>query len=243
VKRARGYDTRKDILSSNNDYFFSGSRKKAFWFKRIVQLAAAIAILLAVIGLSRLEYPASKNITNKVRYYLTDERSNQMEAIIGAVQSGVWMDSFENGVLETLGKLQVPVDTPEKPLTIPVSGKIIRPYGWEEFEGGQQLLHPGIDIQGLEPLAPVHAAASGSVRYIGKNERLGNYVELDHGDGMVTVYGHCGEIAVVEGQKVKEGEVIAHLTAEPEPYLHFEVRYKGKPVDPLNNMSETDLSS
>lgn len=242
MKRTWGRDTRNDILGADTDYFFSGSRRKAFWVKRFVQLVVALAVFLVVFGLARLDYPASQAVADKVRFYLTDEGSNQMPAVIAAFKSGVWMDTFESGVLETLSKIQDPVSTPKKPLTIPVSGKIIRPYGWEDYDG-RQLLHPGIDILGLEPQAPVHAATNGSVRYIGRNERLGNYIELDHGDGMVTVYGNCGEIAVVEGQQVKEGEVIAHLPADPKSYLHFEVRYKGKPVDPLDNMSGAEADS
>lgn len=144
-------------------------------------------------------------------------------------------------MLETLGKLDNDENSFLQPITIPVSGKIIRAYGWEEQPDGQKLLHPGVDISGLEPSAEVVAALSGNVRYIGKNERLGTYVELDHSQGVVTVYGNCQEIVVMEGQRIREGQVIARLKAE-QPYVHFELRVNGKPMDPLATVANTEAA-
>ena len=225
-------------LDGDNYHEYSGRRRK-LKLKGLVQLAAVLILLLAMIGLSQLKNTATDNLLAKLSYYLTDSSSDQLQEVIAAFENGVWRDTIENGVLQTLGKLDDGGNNFMQPITIPVSGKIIRDYGWEEQPDGQKLLHPGVDISGLEPSAEVVAALSGNVRYIGKNERLGTYVELDHGQGVVTVYGNCQEIMVLEGQRVREGQVIARLKEE-RPYVHFELRVKGKPMDPLATVSDTE---
>lgn len=244
MKRSKGRDSRYEMYNTNVDFYDYSGRRRPFLMKRLVQFLVAVVLFLAIFGISGLSYPETKALRSKIGYYLTDESSNQLPAILAAAQSGIWTDTIENGVLKTwLASFDVLVVAPDKPVTIPVSGKIIRPYGWETQADGQQLLHPGVDILGLKPSAPVHAALDGSVRYIGKNERLGTYVELDHGDGIVSVYGNCGEILVVEGQQVQEGDAIARLKKTGQPYVHFELRANGKPIDPLINMSGADENS
>lgn len=243
MRRKRDLDNRYDVYNSDmNCYDFSG-RRRAFRLRRIFQLAAALVLLLAIVGLSQLNYPAADKFLANVSYYLTDAGSDQLPAVVAAFQNGIWSDAIENGVLKTLGELDNSETNTLQPITIPVSGKILRPYGWEEQPDGQKLLHPGVDISGLQPSAEVLAALSGNVRYIGKNERLGTYVELDHGGGTVTVYGNCQEIVVMEGQRVREGQIIARLKAEEQPYLHFELRKNGKPMDPLASMPGADASN
>jgi murein DD-endopeptidase MepM/ murein hydrolase activator NlpD len=239
VRRTRDRDNRYDMFNSDMNYYDVSSRKP-FLLKRVLQLAVSLVLLLAVVGLSQLNYPSTESFLGKVSYYLTDETSDQYPVIVSAFQSGIWSDTFEKGVLETLGNLNGADDNASHPLTIPVSGKIVRAYGWEEQSDGQKLLHPGVDILGLKASAEVLAALSGNVRYIGKNARLGTYVELDHGEGLVTVYGNCEEILVMEGQRVMEGQVIARLQPVEQPYVHFELRVNGKAIDPLTSMSGAD---
>ena len=100
--------------------------------------------------------------------------------------------------------------------------------------------HPlGIDI-GLEgvPVAPILAAADGSVSFAGGDPAVsyGYYVVLDHGDGLTTLYGHLDQISVSTGQAVKQGDLLGyggntgHSTGK---HLHFEVRSAYGRLDPL----------
>lgn len=93
----------------------------------------------------------------------------------------------------------------------------------------------GIDISGT-PGDPIKAAADGKVMYIGNGVRgLGNLVIVNHDNGFITVYGHNRSLLVKTGQTVKRGDKIAELgqTDTTSPRLHFEVRRRGTPVDPL----------
>lgn len=242
MKKAWGRLIQKDMYNSSMDYDPPG-RKRPYMFKKVIQSGVAVLFLLAILGLSGISHPLAVAARGQLAYYLTDPASDLTPAIGTFLRSGVWADTFEKGIMQVFKNLDIPVEQPVKPVTIPVSGTITRVYGWEDSGNGQRLLHPGIDIAASEPAAPVNAALDGSVRYIGKNQRLGNYVELDHGDGMVTVYGNCGEIIAVEGQEVKGGETIAHLKNDTKPYVHFEIRVNGKAVDPLNSISGGDTET
>ena len=237
MKKAWGRDSSYDLYNMNTDCYDTSGRKRLFLLKRVVQFGTAGVLLLAILGLSGINNPTGEAVRSKLSYYLTDEGSNMMPAIKNFARAGAWSDTFDKGILKVFGNIDIPASQQAKPVTIPVSGTIIRTYGWETSGDGQKLLHPGIDIAAADPSAPVHAALEGSVRYIGKNQRLGTYLELDHGGGMVTVYGNCGEVIVVEGQEVQGGETIARLKNEAQPFVHFEIRVNGKATDPLNSIS------
>lgn len=96
-------------------------------------------------------------------------------------------------------------------------------------------MHEGIDI--LNDIGtPVYAPGNGVVSYIGNRGGLGITLEIEHGFGYKTVYGHLSKILVKEGQKVKRGDKIAlsgNTGLSTGPHLHYEVHYNGVPQDPV----------
>ena len=93
----------------------------------------------------------------------------------------------------------------------------------------------GIDIAG-EAGAPVRAAADGTVVYSGAGlVGYGELVIVKHSDTWLSAYGHNRARQVNEGQRVRKGEQIAEMgrSGAARDMLHFEIRYNGKPVDPL----------
>lgn len=95
--------------------------------------------------------------------------------------------------------------------------------------------HPGLDIA-VPKNSYIRAAGPGQVRAAGLDEVYGQFVVLDHGVGLETVYGHASRLYVTAGDRVRRGQVIG-LTGSTgrstAPHLHFEVRQNGSPVDPL----------
>ncbi len=98
-------------------------------------------------------------------------------------------------------------------------------------------LHTGVDIAGSGCNGkPVVAAASGTVIVAKYNAAYGNYVVIDHGGGITTLYAHSSKIEVKAGDKVKAGQEIMKVGTtgySTGPHLHFEVRENGKYVDPI----------
>lgn len=123
---------------------------------------------------------------------------------------------------------------PETKFIWPVGGEdggvISEPmYGYGGYYG-----HNGIDIAALAG-TEVFAAGSGMVVKAEWYEGYGKCVMIDHGDGLVTLYGHLGEIYAVQGQEVTVGDVIGgvgHTGQTTTCILHFEVRLNDEQVDP-----------
>ena len=119
----------------------------------------------------------------------------------------------------------------------PISGPITSEFGWRTHPiFGNARFHSGLDIGGDYGM-PIHAAASGVVIEAGWIGGYGNTVMIEHGSGVVTLYGHNESLAVGVGQHVNQGDVIAYCGSTGNstgPHCHFEVRLDGEPVSPWN---------
>jgi len=124
----------------------------------------------------------------------------------------------------------------------PVPGyhTITSPFGWRMHPIlHKRIFHAGIDISGPGVNgAAIVAAGSGTVIAAGPHGGYGNVVMIDHGNGVVTVYGHQqdGGIKVSVGQHVKKGQRIGTVGStglSTGPHCHFEVRVNGTAVNPM----------
>lgn len=120
----------------------------------------------------------------------------------------------------------------------PVTGtiRITSPFGWRYHPILRvKKYHNGEDIA-VPSGTPVHAADGGVVVVSGWEGGYGNYIAIDHGNGISTGYGHNSRLLVRQGDKVVKGQVIAYSGStglSTGPHVHFEVRKNGIPVDPL----------
>lgn len=114
----------------------------------------------------------------------------------------------------------------------PSQGVVSSPYG---LRWGGSDFHPGIDIAN-DMGTPIRATADGTVSVAGWNSGgYGNMVDIDHGNGVMTRYGHASYVVVTAGQHVKRGQIIAYMGStgfSTGPHVHYEVRINGQAVDP-----------
>ncbi len=117
----------------------------------------------------------------------------------------------------------------------PASGPITDPFGMRMHPITHQwLMHNGLDI-GAPMGATITASASGKVIYAGWEGGYGNTIIIDHGGSTSTLYGHCSQLFVSDGQDVQGGQAIGAVGSTGNstgPHLHFEIRINGVAVDP-----------
>jgi murein DD-endopeptidase MepM/ murein hydrolase activator NlpD len=102
------------------------------------------------------------------------------------------------------------------------------------------VMHAGVDL-GAREGTPMYAVAAGVVALCKWNGGYGYNVEVNHGGGITTVYGHASALKCREGQKVQAGDLIALVGNTGNSYgahLHFEVRQGGTPVEPIAFMKK-----
>lgn len=101
---------------------------------------------------------------------------------------------------------------------------------------GTQKFHEGMDFASDEG-TQVFATGDGVVKSAGWNSGYGNAIDINHGYDYLTRYAHLSKILVQPGQKVKRGDLIGLVGSTGKstgPHLHYEVRYKGAPQNPVN---------
>ena len=119
----------------------------------------------------------------------------------------------------------------------PTSGRISSYFGGRKSPGGiGSTNHKGIDIA-VPRGTPIYAADGGTVTYSGWMSGYGYLVQVDHGNGYVTRYGHNSSLTVSVGQHVYKGQQVARAGSTGNStgnHCHFEVRYNGVAKNPLN---------
>ena len=140
--------------------------------------------------------------------------------------------NIARGEAEQLNRTLVSV-----PVRMPVTGEIdlTSPFGvrMDPFLH-IAAMHTGIDFRG-DVGDPIRATAAGTVTAAGWSGGYGKLVEIDHGNGLATRYGHLSQIDVDVGDKVRIGQIIGRLGSTGRstgPHLHYETRLDGEAVDP-----------
>lgn len=122
----------------------------------------------------------------------------------------------------------------------PSSSRITSEFGArEQPTAGASTNHKGIDI-GAKSGSAILAAADGTVVVSTYSYSAGNYIMINHGGGVYTVYMHCSALLTSEGQTVKKGETIAKVGStgySTGPHLHFGIRSGGTYLNPLHYVS------
>ena len=107
---------------------------------------------------------------------------------------------------------------------------------------GTAAMHAGVDIPGPTG-TPIYATADGIISHAGRQGGYGNLVEINHGKGIATRYGHLSKILVGDNARVTRGQMIGLMGSTGRstgPHLHYEVRMDGHAVNPLPFLTTAD---
>ena len=159
---------------------------------------------------------ALDNIRNRLAY----SRAN-LENVREAIKEQQKVIGYHNQLSSTLPSLW------------PSSGEVSSPFG---LRWGGSDFHPGVDIAN-DYGTPIVAAAAGTVTAAGWNSGgYGNMVDIDHGNGIRTRYGHAEAVVVTVGETVQKGQLIAYMGStgfSTGPHVHYEVHANGELVNPI----------
>ena len=107
---------------------------------------------------------------------------------------------------------------------------------------GTAAMHAGVDIPG--PVGtPIYATADGIISHAGRAGGYGNMIEVNHGKGIATRYGHLSRIIVADNTRVVRGQLIGLMGSTGRstgPHLHYEVRIDGHAVNPVPFLTTAD---
>jgi murein DD-endopeptidase MepM/ murein hydrolase activator NlpD len=143
------------------------------------------------------------------------------------------LDQLQDGVIA------IPSDKPVRTDVSFTSGFGVRS---DPFHAGAAM-HPGIDLAGAVGTL-IYATADGTVLRAGWNSGgYGNLIEIDHGRGITTRFGHLSAILVHDGERITRGQLIGRMGSTGRStgsHLHYEVRIDNRPVNPIPFMKSTD---
>jgi murein DD-endopeptidase MepM/ murein hydrolase activator NlpD len=117
------------------------------------------------------------------------------------------------------------------------NAKMTSGYGYR-YLGGREF-HPGVDLAAPYG-SPVYATGTGVVVYSGWKNGYGNFIEIDHGNGYLTRYGHSSRLIVSVGQQVSKNQQISMVGCTGRctgPHVHYEVLKNGKRQDPATYLA------
>ncbi|NJL07351.1 MAG: peptidoglycan DD-metalloendopeptidase family protein [Methylacidiphilales bacterium] len=195
--------------------------------------------------LNRIEAQAETR-TRRLRAALDDLGLGAARVPSAAPMGGPFVPAAaEAGFEARLARVAAAVDDMRRLERVIVSMPLGRPIGPEaEVTSGfgirldpflrRPAHHGGIDFR-ADTGTPVQATAPGRVKEAGWQSGFGNMVEIEHGNGLSTVYAHLSAIEVVEGQSILAGQTVGRVGSTGRstgPHLHYETRIVGEAVDP-----------
>ena len=197
---------------------------------------------------SSIDAPISRSF-NRFVSTTSDMQLPKEDVLISQAESLISNDEISKLILdqgnaysELITTLQSQIDYLDcRPDQYPTEGILTSKFGYRKDPvTGKTANHKGIDLANASGTS-VHAAGDGVVIFAGWNGSFGNVIIINHGYGYKTVYGHLKEIKISKGDTVTKGELIGAMGSSGKStgtHLHFEIRYNGTQINPLNILKE-----
>ncbi len=216
------------------------------------ELAGQVSSLHKAIDALGVQAAVDPNASRAMDHLPSIVKSRAMGGVVGAMPASalgsMFSDTTFGALRDILGAIENRLDLVRSgverrqalaaatPSMWPVIGWLSSPYGSrrDPFTGGPDF-HPGLDIS-ADYGEPVHATADGVIAVAGPNGNYGNLVEIDHGFGIVTRYGHLSRFAVTPGRPVHRGDIVGYVGStgrSTSPHLHYEILLNGQLTNPM----------
>ena len=176
-----------------------------------------------------------------------EQDDNELSSAAGLMRSVARLDkvlSSEQQMMAGMSKIVQGrlLDEEVKPSGKPVEkGYMSSPFGYRRDPfNGRSRLHKGVDFA-AKTGTPIYSVATGVASFGGRKGGYGNTVEVDHGNGLVSRYGHLSKAKVAIGAVVKKGALIAlsgNTGRSTGPHLHLEILQDGTQIDPSKYLSQ-----
>ena len=209
---------------------------------RVQQFDAKLRVIMNIddstAGQAETEAPATESSKLNNPVLLSQHRelfTRRLHTLVDDLSSSVQLEEVQQQTLVSF--LRENKDALlSTPSIWPAKGYLTSGFGYRSSPfTGRGSLHKGLDISN-RPGTPVWAPARGAVTFSGPDGSYGICIVMDHGNGIVTRYGHLSKTLVTVGQYVQRGDVIGHVGntgRSTGPHLHYEVLINGANVDPL----------
>ncbi len=191
-------------------------RAKSLFYRSLF----ALVIFGLIWGLAQGEGTSAQLVREGAEYLLTENYN--FSSLVDMVKTAWTRRGLEVRVSEPR-----PAD-PQLP-DLPVTGELVRGFGWQEGEDSWPRFHEGIELRAPSG-ALVRAVLPGKVIRVAERQDLGKIIMIEHEGKAVSLYGRLGKIGVRRGQTVAQGQVIGTVK---DTFFHFELRQGKQLVDPI----------
>jgi murein DD-endopeptidase MepM/ murein hydrolase activator NlpD len=238
VARFNELRTEKKALQTQYQQLQSVSHEKDVQVASLGSLANEVSLIYGLTPNPKLLAEADKPMpAEQVKYTIDQLYALRTSALTGTATTALGLGLTHQATLTEWARAAA------APTLWPVMGPITSSFG-ERIDpfNGEGAFHSGVDIScayGQRVLAP----ADGTVTYADVHPGYGRMIEIDHGNGIVTRYGHLSGFAVADGQAIHRGQVIGYVGLSGRstgPHLHYEVRINDTPVNPHKYLRATN---
>ncbi len=194
--------------------------------------ASAAAAVATPATLVQTDDLSQQQVANTVDNFYSLRNEALSGRVTRAIEGGL-TSSFTGGDWSELA---------DAPSLWPIQGPVASGFGSRQDPiNGEGAFHAGIDIDAPYG-TPIHAAGDGDVTGAEMASGYGREVIIDHGHGLLTVYGHLSGFAVLPGEHVTRGQIVGYVGQSGRatgPHLHYEVRVRNVPVNPYKYLRLT----
>lgn len=237
VERFNQLRAEKDQIKKNYSQLEQVSHEKDVQVASLGSIAGEVSALYGLKNDSKL-LPTNEDVRpEQVKASLDTLYALRGSALTGAAAAGLQQEPTQR-----VASLSDWVRASDAPSLWPVQGRLTSSFGQRvDPFNGEGAFHSGIDIS-VPYGTPVHSAADGVVTFADTMSGYGRIINVDHGHGLATRYGHLSGFAVAAGQHVRRGQVIGYVGTTgrvTSPHLHYEVRIQSVPVNPHKYLRTT----